>query len=76
MGIPAGLLPERVRVLLNSILSGRNGVEVGDVRIHSGDGAPAFAAPVGTLYLRKNGGAGSTLYVKEVGTDASGWTAK
>jgi hypothetical protein len=43
----------------------------------SGMGVPAVAAPVGTLYRRLDGGAGSTLYVKESGGSTSaGWVAK
>lgn len=43
-----------------------------------GTGSPAgvVAAQPGTLYLNKSGGAGQTLWVKETGTDASGWAAK
>jgi hypothetical protein len=45
----------------------------------SGNGTPegAVTADIGTLYLRKDGGANTTLYVKESGdgTD-SGWVAK
>ena len=33
-------------------------------------------APVCTQYYRKDGGAGSTLYVKESGTGGTGWVAK
>lgn len=44
--------------------------------ITGGTGAPAVAAPVGSLYLRYDGAAGSTLYVKESGTGTTGWTAK
>lgn len=44
----------------------------------SGTGSPAgvIAAPVGSVYQRLDGGAGSTLYVKESGTGTSGWVAK
>lgn len=47
-------------------------------RIRWGAGAPegAVSAPVGTLYLRQDGGVGSTLYVKESGTGNTGWAAK
>lgn len=44
-----------------------------------GSGSPegAIAAPVGSIYLRTgDGGAGSTLYVKESGTGNTGWVAK
>ena len=41
-----------------------------------GAGAPAIAAPVGSLYTRTDGGALTTLYVKESGTGTTGWVAK
>jgi hypothetical protein len=42
-----------------------------------GSGAPTVDAPVGTLYVNIDGGAGSTLYVKELaGTGAGAWAAK
>ena len=43
-----------------------------------GTGSPegVKSAKVGTLYLRTDGGAGSTLYVKEAGTGNTGWVAK
>jgi hypothetical protein len=43
-----------------------------------GTGTPegAVTAPVGTAYLRTDGGAGTTLYVKESGTGNTGWAAK
>ena len=44
----------------------------------SGSGSPngSVAAPVGTLYCRTDGGANSTLYVKESGSGTTGWVAK
>ena len=44
----------------------------------SGEGSPegVVAAPVGTIYLRVDGGADTTLYVKESGTGNTGWAAK
>ena len=44
----------------------------------SGAGSPenVVIAPVGSLYSRTNGGAGTTLYVKESGTGNTGWVAK
>lgn len=43
-----------------------------------GEGTPegVVVAPVGTAYLRTDGGAGTTLYVKESGTGNTGWVAK
>ena len=47
-------------------------------RVQAGSGSPsgAVVAPVGSLYLRTDGGAGTTLYIKESGTGMSGWVAK
>lgn len=49
-----------------------------DLRVREGSGSPesVVEAPVGTLYLRTDGGTGTTLYVKETGTGSTGWTAK
>jgi len=49
------------------------------VTITSGTGSPAgvVAAPQGSLFLRTDGAAGTTLYVKESGgVGNTGWTAK
>ncbi len=47
-------------------------------RAQFGTGTPeaAVTAPIGTLYLRTDGGASTTLYVKESGTGNTGWVAK
>lgn len=44
----------------------------------SGVGTPegAVVAPVGSLYTRTNGGALTTLYIKESGSGNTGWVAK
>ena len=44
----------------------------------SGAGSPeaAVTAPVGSMYTRTDGGASTTLYVKESGTGNTGWVAK
>lgn len=41
----------------------------------TGTGTPegAVTAPIGSLYSRKDGGAGSSLYVKESGSGNTGW---
>lgn len=46
--------------------------------IFTGTGTPEghVTAPVGALYTRTDGAAGTTLYVKETGTGATGWAAK
>ena len=56
-----------------------NGVLLGEVaKIVTGTGSPenVVTARVGSLYLRQDGGAGTTLWVKESGTGATGWIAK
>lgn len=47
-------------------------------RIFTGTGSPetVLTAPVGSLYTRTDGGANTTLYVKESGTGNTGWVAK
>lgn len=50
-----------------------------DDRFFEGDGSPegVVAARVGALYTRLDGGAGTTLYVKEAGgVSSTGWAAK
>jgi hypothetical protein len=49
-----------------------------DILIRAGQGTPegVLAANPGSLFLRTNGGAGTTLYVKESGTGATGWVGK
>lgn len=44
----------------------------------SGTGTPegAVTAPVGSLFTRTDGGAGTTMYVKESGAGNTGWVAK
>jgi hypothetical protein len=44
----------------------------------SGAGSPegVVTGPVGSLYTRTDGGAGTTLYVKETGVGNTGWVAK
>lgn len=46
--------------------------------LYTGTGDPdgVVTAPVGSLFLRSDGGAGTTLYVKESGTGDTGWVAK
>jgi hypothetical protein len=44
----------------------------------SGNGSPegAVTAPIGSIYSRLDGGAGTSFYVKESGTGNTGWVAK
>jgi hypothetical protein len=50
----------------------------GNVMWRCGAGTPegAVTAPVGSLYTRTDGGANTTLYIKESGTGNTGWVAK
>jgi hypothetical protein len=55
----------------------RTGGSAGAQATYSCLGSPRdqFDAPIGSLAVRRDGGAGATLYVKEAAT-AAGWTAK
>jgi hypothetical protein len=46
--------------------------------INTGQGSPegVIIATVGSMYLRTDGGTGTTLYIKESGTGNTGWVAK
>lgn len=50
----------------------------GEIKFNISTGSPegVLTAAVGSLYLRSNGGANTTLYVKESGTGNTGWVAK
>lgn len=50
----------------------------GGITWTNGSGSPegVVTAPVGSLYSRNDGGANTTLYVKESGTGNTGWVAK
>ncbi len=51
---------------------------VGAVFWSAGAGSPegAVTAPVGSLYSRTDGGAGTSLYIKESGSGNTGWVGK
>lgn len=63
---------------LNHMEAGIADASVNNGRILFGAGSPeaAVVAPVGTLFLRTDGGVGTSLYVKEVGVGNLGWAAK
>jgi hypothetical protein len=74
------------RVLIGSarIYAAREPVNTGPIhlgtgaaRIYTGTGDPenAVTATVGSLYSRTDGGASTTLYIKETGSTATGWRA-
>lgn len=47
-------------------------------RVFSGVGSPegVVSAGIGSIYMRVDGAASSSMYVKESGTASTGWTAK
>lgn len=45
-------------------------------RVGAGSPEGAVTAPIGSLYTRTDGGANTTLYVKESGAGNTGWVAK
>lgn len=62
-------------VALNAALDRLDALEA---LIQTGAGSPegVVTADVGTLYLRTDGGPGTTLYSKESGSGSSGWEPK
>lgn len=71
--------------VFGSIANTANGSTLGGVgtggrgaRVYSGTASPesVVVAPIGSLYLRTDGGAATTLYVKESTALATGWIAK
>lgn len=50
----------------------------GGVQEWAGTGSPetVVTAPVGSRYYRRDGGAGTAIYVKETGSAATGWVGK
>ena len=62
----------------NTTVAGQMFIGSGSVEIVTGSGTPegAVSAPVGSLFLRTDGGAGTSLYVKETGSGNTGWAGK
>jgi hypothetical protein len=63
---------------LDALFLGKLTIGAGGATVSSGSGSPegAVTAVVGSLFMRTNGGANTTLYVKESGTGNTGWAAK
>lgn len=72
---PKRLIPS-LYDLFRRIVAAVNTLE--DSRVLRGSGTPegSVVASVGALYVRTDGGASTTLYVKESGTGNTGWVAK
>ena len=55
----------------------RNNFPAGTIFVGTGTPEGNVTASVGALFLRTDGGANTTLYIKETGTDTNtGWVAK
>jgi len=48
------------------------------INIYVGTGTPEanVKAPIGSVFFRRDGGAGTSMYVKESGTEKTGWVGK
>lgn len=55
-----------------------SGIVIGTAKIINGTGSPegVVTAPIGSVFLRTDGGASTTLYIKTSGAGNTGWTAK
>lgn len=79
---PAGeeikLNDNEARVTPDLVVETLISLESGSVTISAGAGTPegAITANPGSLFLRSDGGAGASLYVKESGAGNTGWVAK
>lgn len=71
------LVPEDLTRLKQFLTLKLSEIDSSLATVFQGTGTPesAIVAPVGSVYLRTNGGAASTLYVKESGTGSTGWVA-
>jgi hypothetical protein len=70
-----------VTISLGNLVIGTAGKGIslpGGITWTSGAGSPeaVVTAPVGSLYSRSDGGAGTSLYVKESGSGNTGWVGK
>lgn len=77
------LIPDSFNDLLYVGAGGRPALEVISGKfdipyVSRGDGSPegVVSGRVGAVYYRRDGGTGTTLYVKETGTGNTGWVAK
>lgn len=70
--------PTTIALPANYSYSGYTSAGVIGFKIFGGAGSPAGIVPCTArcLYLRTDGGAGSTLYINETGGGTSGWAAK
>jgi len=80
--VGTNVMGARVASIGNILVNGtatKNTIDVAAKRIEQwGSGTPegAVAAGVGSVFHRTDGGAGTTLYIKESGTGNTGWVGK
>jgi hypothetical protein len=70
--------PGSIAILSNQRALSSRYYTTATVFVGTGAGSPegSIAAPVGSLWTRTDGGASTTLYVKQSGTGNTGWVAK
>jgi hypothetical protein len=71
LGLGSPAWAERLCAWLERLVRDRLG-RIDSIVIQAAGDPTAIDAPVGTMYLRTDGGAGTTLYVRE----PSGWVGK
>jgi hypothetical protein len=61
-----------------AIFPGYVAVDGSTAQIHAGVGTPegAVTAPIGSIFMREDGGAGTSFYVKQSGSGNTGWVGK
>ena len=69
---------EKLHVSGNVKVDSDDSFLIGAVSWSSGSGTPesVVTAPIGSLFSRTDGGAGTSLYVKETGAGNTGWVGK
>lgn len=74
----AVVLPRELGALVSVLEQKLRELDAALALLNSGKGSPetVVRAPVGAIYQRLDGGAATTLYVKESGTGNTGWVAK
>jgi len=52
--------------------------KISELPIYTGTGTPesVITAGIGSIFLRTDGGASTSIYIKESGTGDTGWVAK
>jgi hypothetical protein len=60
------------------VFPGYVAVDGSTAQIHAGVGTPegSVTAPIGSIFMREDGGAGTSFYVKQSGTGNTGWVGK